>query len=107
MVLFRGRAEGHSLFTFEGWYETIRVIEEVMTPDMLAPAVALSCGEMIRTGTTCFADQYFWMDRIVPGVSQSGLRAALAYGIVELGEDGSPGAGNRRCGAFCGWRGGR
>lgn len=56
MSLFRGRAEGHSLFNFEGWYNTIRVIEQVMTPDMLPPAVALSCAEMIRTGTTCFAD---------------------------------------------------
>jgi 5-methylthioadenosine/S-adenosylhomocysteine deaminase len=86
MVLFRGRAEGHSLFTFEGWYETIRVIEEIMTPEMIAPAVAVSCAEMIRTGTTSFADQYFWMDQIVPVVRQSGLRAALAYGIVELGD---------------------
>ncbi len=89
MVLFRGRAEGHSLFTFEGWYETIRVIEEVMEPDMIPPAVALSCAEMIRTGTTCFADQYFWMDRVVPAVRRSGLRAALAYGIVELGDAGA------------------
>jgi 5-methylthioadenosine/S-adenosylhomocysteine deaminase len=86
MILFRGRAEGHSLFTFEGWYETIRVIEELMTPEMIPPAVAVSCAEMIRTGTTCFADQYFWMDQIVPVVRQSGLRAALAYGIVELGD---------------------
>ena len=86
MSLFRGRAEGHSLFNFEGWYNTIRVIEQVMTPDMLPPAVALSCAEMIRTGTTCFADQYFWMDQIVPQVRRSGMRAALGYGIVELGE---------------------
>lgn len=86
MTLFRGRAEGHSLFTFDGWYNTIRVLEEVMTPDMLPAAVAVSCAEMIRTGTTCFADQYFWMDQVVPVVRQSGLRAALAYGIVELGD---------------------
>ncbi len=86
MVLFRGRAEGHSLFTFDGWYDTVRVIEEVMEPQMIAPAVAVSCAEMIRTGTTCFADQYFWMDQIVPVVRQSGMRAALAYGIVELGD---------------------
>lgn len=86
MTLFRGHAEGRSLFTLDGWYNTIRVLEEVMTPDMIAPAVAVSCAEMIRTGTTCFADQYFWMDRIVPVVRQSGLRAALAYGIVELGD---------------------
>ncbi|MCP4419380.1 MAG: amidohydrolase family protein, partial [Chloroflexi bacterium] len=86
MVLFRGRVEGHSLFNFDGWYNTIRVIEEKMTPDMIAPAVAVSCAEMIRTGTTCFADQYFWMEQIVPTVRQSGMRAALAYGIVELGD---------------------
>ena len=86
MVLFRGMAEGHSLFTFDGWYNTVRVVEQVMRPDMLPAAVAVSCAEMIRTGTTCFADQYFWMDRIVPEVRQSGLRAVLCYGIVELGD---------------------
>jgi 5-methylthioadenosine/S-adenosylhomocysteine deaminase len=41
---------------------------------------------MIRTGTTCFADHYFFMDQVVPVVEASGLRAALAYGIVELGD---------------------
>jgi 5-methylthioadenosine/S-adenosylhomocysteine deaminase len=86
MTLFRGHVEGHTLFTLEGWFNTIRVLELELDPDMLPGAVAVSCAEMIRTGTTCFADQYFWMDRIVPQVRQSGLRAALAYGIVELGQ---------------------
>lgn len=85
MVLFRGMAEPYSLFTFEGWFEGIRSLEAVMDADMVAPAVAVSCAEMIRTGTTCFADQYFYMDRILPVVRRSGMRAALAYGIVELG----------------------
>ena len=84
MTLFRGHVEGHSLFTMEGWYNTIRVLELEMEPQMLPGAVAVSCAEMIRTGTTCFADQYFWMDQIIPEVRRSGLRAALAYGIVEL-----------------------
>ena len=87
MTLFRGHAEGHTLFTLDGWFNTIRVLEAVMEPDMLPPAVAVSCAEMIRTGTTTFADQYFSMDQIVPVVRQSGLRAALAYGIVELGSE--------------------
>ena len=86
MVLFRGLAEGHSLFDFDGWYNTIRVVEEVTTPEMIPAAVLVSCAEMIRTGTTTFADQYFWMEQIVPAVRQSGLRAALGYGVVELGE---------------------
>ncbi|MFN8446117.1 MAG: amidohydrolase family protein [Caldilineaceae bacterium] len=87
MVLFRGLSEGHSLLTLEGWYNTIRVWEEVMDGEMVPPAVAVSCAEMIRTGTTCFADQYFYMDRIVPVVRQSGMRATLAYGVVELGDE--------------------
>jgi 5-methylthioadenosine/S-adenosylhomocysteine deaminase len=86
MVLFRGLAEEHSLLTFEGWYNGIRAWEEVMDPDMVPPAVAVSCAEMIRTGTTCFSGQYFHTDRIVPVVRQSGMRAALAYGIVEMGD---------------------
>jgi 5-methylthioadenosine/S-adenosylhomocysteine deaminase len=86
MVLFRGLAEEHSLFTFEGWYNGIRVWEEVMDADMVPPSVAISCAEMIRTGTTCFADQYFYIDHIVPVVRQSGMRAALACGIVEMGD---------------------
>ena len=61
-------AEPYSLFTFEGWYSGIRSLEAVMDSDMVPPAVAVSCAEMIRTGTTCFADQYFWMDQIVPEV---------------------------------------
>jgi len=87
MTLFRGHVEGHTLFTLDGWFNTIRVLELEMTPDMLPPAVSVSCAEMIRTGTTCFVDQYFWMDQVVPSVRKSGLRAVLAYGIVELGEE--------------------
>jgi 5-methylthioadenosine/S-adenosylhomocysteine deaminase len=78
-------AEPYSLFTFDGWFNGIRSLEAVMDGDMVPPAVTVSCAEMIRTGTTCFADQYFYMDKLVPAVRESGLRAGLAYGIVELG----------------------
>ncbi len=86
MILFRGLAEGYSLLVLDGWMKAIRAWEAVLRPEMIPPAVTVSCAEMIRTGTTTFADQYFHMDRIVPAVEASGLRAALAYGIVELGQ---------------------
>jgi len=86
MALFRGLAEGVSLLTLEGWFHTIRTLETVMTADMVPAAVEVACAEMIRTGTTTFADQYFFMDEVIPVVARSGLRAALAYGIVELGD---------------------
>jgi 5-methylthioadenosine/S-adenosylhomocysteine deaminase len=86
MTLFRGLAEGVSLLTMDGWYNTIRTLELVMTPDMVPAAVEVACAEMIRTGTTTFADQYFFMDQVIPVVAKSGLRGALAYGVVELGD---------------------
>src|SRR5438874_497931 len=76
MTLFRGLAEGVSLLTLDGWYNTIRALELVMTPDMVPAAVEVACAEMIRTGTTTFADQYFHMDQVVPAVKHSGLRGA-------------------------------
>lgn len=84
MTLFRGLAEGVSLLTLDGWYNTIRTLEMVMTADMVPASVEIACAEMIRTGTTTFADQYFYMDQVIPVVERSGLRAALAYGVVEL-----------------------
>lgn len=86
MTLFRGLAEGVSLLTLDGWYNSIRVLELVMTADMVPAAVEVACAEMIRTGTTTFADQYFFMEQVIPVVARSGMRAALAYGVVELGD---------------------
>lgn len=87
MVLFRGLAEGVSLFSMEGFLNNLRVLEAAANESMVSAAVEVSCAEMIRTGTTCFADQYFYMKEILPVVKNSGMRAALAYGIVELGDE--------------------
>lgn len=86
MVLFRGGSEGHSLLTMEGWYNTIRVPELSLQASDIGPAVALSCAEMALSGTTTFCDQYFFADEIADAADASGLRAVIAYGIVELGE---------------------
>ena len=87
MSLFRGLAEGISLFTMDGFINCLRRLESAADASMVPAAVAVSCAEMIRTGTTCFADQYFYMKDIVPVVEKSGMRAALGYGIVELGDE--------------------
>lgn len=86
MILFRGRAEGHSLLTMEGWYNTIREPELSLLASDIGPAVALSCAEMALSGTTTFCDQYFFADEIAAAAAESGLRAVVAYGIVQLGD---------------------
>ena len=100
MVLTRGMCEGVSLFTMDGFINTLRRYESFSDADMASATVPVSCAEMIRTGTTCFVDQYFYADRIYEKVDKAGLRGVLAYGIVELGD---PVARERelgRCEAF-------
>jgi 5-methylthioadenosine/S-adenosylhomocysteine deaminase len=87
MVLFRGRSEGQSLLTMEGWYNTIRAPELSLRAEDIGPAVALSCAEMVLSGTTTFCDQYFFAEEISEAVSGAGLRAVIAYGIVQLGDE--------------------
>lgn len=77
MTLFRGLAEGVSLLTMDG-SSLIRTLRLVMTADMVPASVEVACAEMIRTGTTTFANQYFYIDQVIPVVDQSGLRAVLA-----------------------------
>ncbi|MEO8756452.1 MAG: amidohydrolase [Devosia sp.] len=87
MVLFRGRSEGQSLLTMDGWYRSIREPELSLRADDIGPAVALSCAEMVLSGTTTFCDQYFFAEEIAGAVKQAGLRAVIAYGIVQLGDN--------------------
>jgi 5-methylthioadenosine/S-adenosylhomocysteine deaminase len=86
MILFRGHAEGQSLLTMEGWYNAIREPELAMVAEDMAPAVALSCAEMALSGTTTFCDQYFFAEEIAGAAAKAGLRAVIAYGIVQLGD---------------------
>ena len=86
MVLFRGRSEGQSLLTMDGWYNSIREPELSLVSSDIGPAVALSCAEMALSGTTTFADQYFFAEEIAVAVKASGLRSVIAYGIVQLGD---------------------
>ena len=86
MVLFRGRSEGQSLLTMEGWYNSIREPELSLISSDIGPAVALSAAEMLLSGTTTFCDQYFFAEEIATAVKQAGIRAVIAYGIVQLGD---------------------
>ena len=100
MVLFRGRSEGQSLLTMEGWYNSIREPELSLEAGDIGPAVALSCAEMALSGTTTFCDQYFFADEIAAAAAESGLRAVVAYGIVQLGDEARGADELAKAGAF-------
>ncbi len=48
----------------------------------------LSILEMIKSGTTTFADMYFFMEQTAKAVEETGIRASLSRGMVGLGDSG-------------------
>lgn len=47
----------------------------------------LSIAEMIKSGTTTYADMYIGMDTIGRAVEESGIRASLARGLIAMDSD--------------------
>lgn len=83
MTLFRGIGEDQDL---NKWLkETIWPLEAKLKPSDVYNGALLGCLEMIKSGTTCFADMYFYEDTVVKAVKKAGMRAVLAPGILEAG----------------------
>ena len=82
MTLFRGYADDMPL---QQWLEEhIWPVEAHLTDNDVYTGTMLACLEMIRSGTTAFADMYFHMDQAARAVDESGIRASLSYGMIEL-----------------------
>ncbi len=80
MTLFRGFAED---LTLQDWLEKrIWPAERKLTGETVYWFALLGLVEMIRTGTTAFADMYFFMEEVGRAVEEAGLRALLSYGII-------------------------
>ena len=84
MTLFRGIAEDQPLNT---WLKNvIWPLEAKLKTEDIHVGGLLGCLEMIKSGTTCFADMYFHEEVIARAVEKSGLRGVLAEGIIEAGD---------------------
>lgn len=91
MTFMRGYADDMPL---NKWLENkIWPFESKMDEEDIYWGSALAILEMIKTGTTTFADMYFAMDRVAEIVDKSGIRAVLAEGLIEA-NDGKEGLNN-------------
>lgn len=83
MTLFRGIAEDQKL---NNWLKkSIWPLEAKLNSKAIYIGAILGCLEMIKSGTTCFADMYFMENMVARAVEKSGMRGVLAEGIIELG----------------------
>jgi 5-methylthioadenosine/S-adenosylhomocysteine deaminase len=84
MTLLRGYADDKPL---DPWLrEDIWPAEAELTPDDIEAGAELGALEMIRSGTTAFADMYFAEERVADVVDRAGLRARLGHGVVTVGK---------------------
>ena len=83
MSLFRGFAEDAPL---EAWLsEQIWPTEaRLVDPDFVRDGVRLALAEMIRTGTTCFADMYFFPEVTAEEANAAGVRGQIAFPVIEF-----------------------
>ena len=85
MTLLRGHADDKPLDT---WLrEDIWPVEAALEPADIEAGAALGVLEMIKSGTTTFADMYFEIDRTADVVERAGLRAVLGHGAISAGKD--------------------
>jgi len=97
MSLFRGLADDLPLKT---WFEDHIFPAEAkwVGEEFVYWGTLLACAEMIRAGTTAFADGYFFEGHVARAARDSGIRALLAQGTLDFPTPDSPSsaAGLRR-----------
>ena len=82
MALFRGYADDMPLMD---WLEhKIWPAEARLNKEDIYWGTMLAICEMIRGGTTCFADMYFHMGEVARACLESGIRGSLAQGLIGL-----------------------
>jgi 5-methylthioadenosine/S-adenosylhomocysteine deaminase len=82
MSLLRGLADDLSL---RPWLQYIWPAESRwVSPEFVRDGSELAIAEMLRSGTTCFNDMYFFPDVTAESVRNSGIRACLGMIVVDF-----------------------
>lgn len=82
MSLFRGLADDLPLMTWlqeHIWPAEARWVSE----DFVRLGTRLAIAEMLRGGSTCFADMYFYPDVAAEAAVEAGMRAQLAFPVID------------------------
>jgi 5-methylthioadenosine/S-adenosylhomocysteine deaminase len=83
MVLLRGLAEDLPL---DAWLRNkIWPLEaQWVTPEFVADGVALALLEMLKSGTTCFSDMYYFPEGAAHAARDCGMRAQITFPLIDF-----------------------
>ena len=86
MTLFRGISDDLEL---DDWLnDVIFPAEDKLDSEDAYIGAKLGCLEMLKTGTTTFNDMYDHMDQVAEAVEESGIRAVLSRGVLDIDGNG-------------------
>jgi 5-methylthioadenosine/S-adenosylhomocysteine deaminase len=83
MVLFRGLADDMALMDWLNDY-IFPAEAKTVSPEFVRIGTRLAAVEMIESGTTTFADMYYFEDNIADAVHEAGLRAVLGQSVIRF-----------------------
>src|SRR5688500_10720841 len=83
MTLLRGLADDLRLDVWLMGY-MMPVEREFVTPEFVERGTRLACAEMIRSGTTCFADMYYFAESVADAAAAAGVRALCSQTVLKF-----------------------
>lgn len=83
MVLFRGLADDLALMDWLNNY-IFPAEAKTVSPEFVQVGTRLAALEMIESGTTTFADMYYFEDDIANATREAGLRAVLGQSVIRF-----------------------
>jgi 5-methylthioadenosine/S-adenosylhomocysteine deaminase len=81
MTMLRGLADDLRLDVWLMGY-MMPVERAFVRPDFVTLGTSLACAEMIRSGTTCFADMYYFEESVAEAAAAAGLRALCTQTVL-------------------------
>ncbi len=85
MSLMRGL--GDDLALMDWLTKVIWPFELKMSPEDVYIASLLSIAELLQSGVTTINDMYFHMDSVVKAIDETGIRAIVGYGMIDLNNE--------------------
>ncbi len=82
MSLLRGYADDLPLE--EWWMNNVYPVESKFGKEEVYWGSLLAMAEMIKSGTTCFADFYYYEDEVAKAAQKAGMRGVLGCGILDV-----------------------
>ncbi len=83
MTLMRGLADDLRLDVWLTGY-MMPVEREFVNPAFVRLGTQLGCAEMIRGGTTCFADMFYYEEEVAQATADAGMRAVCAETVLKF-----------------------